>query len=83
MTIKRNIFAAAMILFAACAWAQGPNNSGTYYEKADGKKGSALKTALADVINKHTSLSYNSLWEHYKKTDKRPDGKVWDMYSKH
>ena len=38
MTIKRNIFAAAMILFAACAWAQGPNNSGTYYEKADGKK---------------------------------------------
>lgn len=81
MTIKRNIFAAAMILFAACAWAQGPNNSGTYYEKADGKKGSALKTALADVINKHISLSYNSLWEHYKKTDKRPDGKVWDMYS--
>lgn len=80
-SLKRNIFAAAMILFAVCSWAQGPNNSGTYYSNADGKKGSALKTALAGIINQHTKLSYKSLWEHFKTTDKRADGKVWDMYS--
>ena len=61
--------------------AQGPNQSGTYYKNADGKKGAALKTALCGIIYKRTERSYNDLWTDFQKTDKRADGKVWDMYS--
>lgn len=69
------------LAMAAAVYAQGPNNSGTYYQAADGKKGSALKTALFGIIGPHTTLSYDALWDCYKTTDKRSDGKVWDMYS--
>ncbi len=81
MNLKRNIMAAAMTVFAACAWAQGPNNSGKYYSAANGKSGKALKTALADIISNLSVTSYDGLLDAYKKTDKRSDGKVWDMYS--
>ena len=63
------------------ALAQGPNKSGTYYKSADGKKGAALKTALCGIIYDRTERSYNDLWTDFQKTDKRADGKVWDMYS--
>lgn len=68
-------------LVSLSALAQGPNNSGTYYQKADGKSGAALKTALSAVINPHTARSYDALWDDFRTTDARPDGKVWDMYS--
>lgn len=73
--------AQSLLLTAFAAFAQGPNGSGTYYKNADGKSGSALKTALAGIINAHEELSYGDLWEAFKTTDKRADGKVWDMYS--
>jgi endonuclease I len=66
---------------AAVAWAQGPYNSGDYYKNADGKKGAALKTALCGIIYNRTERSYDQLWTDFRKTDKRDDGKVWDMYS--
>lgn len=62
-------------------FAQGPNNTGTYYKSADGLKGKALKTAMFKIISNHTQLSYKALWTAFKTTDKRSDGKVWDMYS--
>lgn len=63
-------------------WAQGPNGSGTYYRNADGTSGAALKTALAGIISTGTvKRSYSNLWTDFKTTDKRSDGKVWDMYS--
>ena len=69
-------------LFSYCLiWAQGPNGSGKYYQNANGKKGEALKTALAGIINPHTSLGYDGLYEAYKKTDTRADGYVRDWYS--
>ena len=68
-------------LLALYAWAQGPNNSGTYYQAADGKKGAALKTALSSIIYDRTERSYGDLWTDFRTTDVRPDGKVWDMYS--
>ena len=52
-----------------------------YYDSAAGLSGSALKTALYDIINGHTSVSYDSLWTHFQATDKKVNGKVWDMYS--
>lgn len=68
-------------LFLTAAWAQGPNGSKDYYKNADGKKGAALKTALRDIIYKHVKREYGQLWEDFQYTDKRADGKVWDMYS--
>lgn len=62
-------------------FAQGPNNSGTYYQSADRLKGKDLKTAMFKIIKKHNPLSYDELWTAFKTTDKRADGKVWDMYS--
>lgn len=75
-------FTIAALLFAITAWAQGPNESGTYYSAADGKKGAELKTALCGIITSgHQKQTYDALWTHYETTDKRADGKVWDMYS--
>ena len=64
--IIRATFTLCMALFANESFAQGPNNSGTYYQKADGQKGSSLKTALADIISNHTTISYNGLLDAYK-----------------
>ena len=66
---------------ASGVFAQGPNGSGTYYEAADGKKGAALKTALCGIIYNRTERTYGDLWEDFRTTDVRSDGKVWDMYS--
>jgi len=68
-------------LAASGVFAQGPNGSGTYYEAADGKKGAALKTALCGIIYNRTERTYGDLWEDFRTTDVRSDGKVWDMYS--
>lgn len=70
-----------MWFLAFGALAQGPNNSGIYYQQANGKKGAALKTALSGVIYNRTERTYNDLWTDFRSTDARPDGKVWDMYS--
>ena len=62
-------------------WAQGPNNTGTYYQSANGKKGSELKTALFNIIKNPGVVSYSGLGEKYKLTDKRADGYLRDWYS--
>ena len=80
LSLRKSLFAIALFSFVG-AFAQGPNNSGTYYSAADGKKGKALKTALSKIIGNPSVVSYKALPEAYKKTDRRDDGKVWDMYS--
>ncbi len=52
-----------------------------YYNAAQGLTGNNLKIALHNIIDNHTVISYNGLLNAYKKTDKKPNGKVWDMYS--
>jgi endonuclease I len=52
-----------------------------YYNSAAGLSGPALQLALHNIIDNHTTVSYNSLWTHFQDTDKKPNGKVWDMYS--
>jgi hypothetical protein len=77
-----SIFTVALFtLFAFNAYAQGPNDSGTYYQAADGKKGAELKTALCGIIYNRTERTYKQLWTDFETTDKRADEKVWDMYS--
>jgi len=77
--IITNLLATTMLcLVAATTWAQGPNNTGTYYQTANGKKGEALKTALFNIIKNPDVTSYDGLIEAYKKTDKRLDGTIRD-----
>ena len=52
-----------------------------YYETAFKLYGTALRLALHNIIKGHTEVSYASLWTYYQTTDKKPNGKVWDMYS--
>ena len=82
--MKRKTLLTLCLLAAATMgiWAQGPNNSGTYYRNADGKSGQALKTALHGIISqKKKTPTYKDLWTLYRTTDKRADGKVRDWYS--
>ena len=81
MKTKRLLLTAAMMMALSNVWAQGPNNSATYYQAANGKKGSALKTAMANIIVNPKNVGYDGLYEAYKKTDTRPDGFVRDWYS--
>jgi endonuclease I len=92
MKTRQFLAAVTLCLATAVAQAQGPNNSGTYYQNADGKKGAALKTALYNIIKTHTTISYSGLDEYYRKTDRREadpsknevnrtDGYLRDWYS--
>ena len=69
---------ALIILITLNAQAQIPAG---YYNSAAGLTGPALKTALHNIIKNHNNLSYSSLWTHFQNTDKKTNGKVWDMYS--
>ena len=80
--MKQSITFCLSLLLSVPMLAQGPNNSGTYYQEANGLSGSTLKTKLFTIISKKThSPSYSELLELYKKTDTRPDGCVRDWYS--
>ena len=52
-----------------------------YYDDAVGKSGEDLQKSLSTILNDATDVGYNGLWNLYKTTDRRSDGKVWDMYS--
>lgn len=78
--ISHNRFGLAIVacLFSLSLWAEVPAG---YYDAAVGKSGEELQKSLSTIINNATDVGYNGLWEVYKTTDCRPDGKVWDMYS--
>lgn len=80
-TSKMSFTLVTVLCVCAQAFAQGPNNTGTYYKDADGKTEKELKTALYGIINSHTQRTYKQLWTDFYTTDARSDGKVWDMYS--
>ena len=63
---KKTISVMALLMLVLQLFAQGPNNSGTYYQAANGRKGAALKTALYTIISKHTTISYDGLLTYYK-----------------
>ncbi len=62
------------------AFAQIPSG---YYQEADGKTKSALKTALHNAIKSHKVISYGGLWEAYETTDVVPgtEDQIFDMFS--
>lgn len=52
-----------------------------YYNSAENKSGSALKTALCGIIDGHTDMGYSELYTIYQKSDLNSSGNIWDMYS--
>lgn len=76
--MKFNTLVVSFLLFSGLLLGQIPTD---YYSSAEGKSGYELKTALYQIIKDHNSQSYNSLWTHFQKTDKKSDNSVWDMYS--
>ncbi|HIC51232.1 MAG TPA: T9SS type A sorting domain-containing protein [Candidatus Marinimicrobia bacterium] len=73
--ISKSIFIANLVAFL---FAQAPEG---YYDSAIGLEDEALRSELHQIIDEHQVQSYSSLWSHFQSTDKKPNGKVWDMYS--
>jgi endonuclease I len=59
-----------------------PSTDG-YYDSANGKTGEALKTALHNIIDDHTELSYSNVWDALRVTDEDPNnsGNVILLYT--
>ena len=70
------------VLSVCSARAQGPNETGTYYQSADSKKAQELKTALFGIISPHAIQTYTyGVWDAIESYDLRADGKIWEIYS--
>ncbi|MBK7868326.1 MAG: endonuclease [Ignavibacteriales bacterium] len=52
-----------------------------YYQGAYKLYGTALRTALHNIIDGHTVISYDGLYTAFPSTDTKPNGKIWDIYS--
>jgi endonuclease I len=77
--MKKASLSFLLITLLVITKAQIPNG---YYNTADGKTGATLKTALYNIIKGHTEVSYTpGVWNAFYTTDKKTNGKVWDMYS--
>ena len=66
------------LLIASVALSAQPQG---YYNGTEGLTGTALKSALHNIIRNDSHTSYSGLWSAYQQTDKKPNGKVWDIYS--
>jgi len=80
----RLLTTAWLLTIAIVLSAQAPHNTGTYYQKANGKKGRELKTAFFEIIKNPNVVHYDSLWTAYNTSDKRildDQEIIWDMYS--
>ena len=77
--MKKTLLFILIIICVAFVTAQEPAG---YYNAANGKKGKALRMALAQIIGSNTnSLSYSELWNAFTNTDVKSNGKIWDIYS--
>ena len=80
--MNRYVLLVMSLLASPVAFSQGPNDSGAYYQAADSKKGTELKTALFQIISPHEVQSYTpGVWNAINTYDIRPDGCIWDIYS--
>ncbi|GAB4128260.1 MAG: hypothetical protein OHK0045_15240 [Raineya sp.] len=81
--MKKQLLTLLISFFVAISYAQPPSG---YYATATGT-GYTLKTQLYNIIKNHTVIPYGSLYSCFQgtyngnATDKKPNGKVWDMYS--
>jgi endonuclease I len=76
--MKKFLLLFSASLFISLTFAQIPTG---YYDRAAGQSGEQLKTELHYIISGHTVRTYTNLWTDFLSTDKKDNGKVWDMYS--
>lgn len=74
----RSILSTALLAMPILVSAQPPAG---YYDPAAGLSGEALREALRGIIDGHTVLANSDLWGAYSITDRKPNNKVWDIYS--
>ncbi|MCU6769371.1 endonuclease [Barnesiella propionica] len=83
MMIKKRalIFLAVILCCATSLYAEMPRDY--YPDELEGLNTSDLKTALHKLIKVHKRIPYgaNGTWVVFRKSDIRPDGSIWDMYS--
>jgi endonuclease I len=82
--MKRSLLTTICLAITSVVLMAQPNGTGTYYQKAHGKKGRELKTAMYEIINTPSVMDYDSLWTAYRTSDAIPTDTVpiiWDMYS--
>ena len=76
--MKKHILLLLLAFMGIITRAQVPDG---YYDNATGKTGEELRSALHDIIQGHTSISYNQIWTSFWSTDNKGNNVVWDMYS--
>lgn len=76
--MKKYIVLIGLVFWVLLGLAQAPAG---YYSSAEGLSGQALKEALHEIIDGHTTHSYGDLWNAFWSTDNKGNGVVWDMYS--
>lgn len=86
--MKLHVYFMRLLCLLSCvaiSWAMSAQVPEGYYDDAIGKRDTLLKTALHQIIEVGTRLSYGSgaesTWTGFEKADLHPDGYVWDMYS--
>ena len=67
-----------LVLLPLMAVAQPPPG---YYDPTYQLSGEALRQALHEIINGHTVIPNDQLWDAFAITDAKPSGDVWDIYS--
>jgi endonuclease I len=79
MQLKKAIKLSAILLSWCSVQAQAPAG---YYNSANGLSGTALKSALHNIITSgHTAIAWVNTWSAFNTTDIKPNGNVWDIYS--
>jgi endonuclease I len=52
-----------------------------YYNSVQGLTDQPLMIGLHNIIKNHNVVTYSGLWTAFPQTDKKANGKVWDIYS--
>lgn len=76
--VRSLLFTALLFVSVFTVMAQPPAG---YYSAAEGLDGQQLKQTLHNIIKNHNPRTYSQLWNDFNQTDKKSNGKVWDMYS--
>lgn len=74
----RSFLSLAAVLLSLTAKAEAPVG---YYKNCEDKGGETLLKALYETISSHTNVGYDGLWNVYRTSDVKDNGKIWDMYS--
>jgi endonuclease I len=76
--MKKNSLLLGLALIGQLLFSQAPPG---YYDPANGLSGEELQEALHNIIKDHDAITYSNVWSAFEDTDKKSNGKVWDIYS--